>query len=504
MAKRYPKKNKPQSLANEAHAPFRRVTISGTLTLKSELHIGSSAVSNTGANEVGRDANGQPYIPGSSLRGALASMLNENNDPDNVYRRLFGLARQADSDGALQAEQADDGGIGLLRVFDACTCGANGEKLNANVEIIERSRTRIEAVTGTAMDHHLATFELVPVGTCFELTILMDHDAEPDFGISDKEIQTVLSLLDGLNEQSLGKGKSIGQGHLQWERTKLEGISEADYRLWLLNNLQQKANAPGNINIKPLVGCSHPLTLLPDGSFQTVVTWGKQHFSLLAQSPILINDPVAVKAAMKEAGDTAKSPNHIFLQRSQDGKAQAVIPGATLKGWFRAQSRRILLTLTQGQDQQKVDDLLSQLFGSTEHGSSLLSFNDALVQLSQNETHSQMFNAVDRFTGGVKDSALFSAEALWTDQAINSGLRFKDHLLKGWMRMLLLYVWNDAKDGDLVLGWGKGKGYGRLMLTTSDDDERSWLENPDYKLCKEWQTALYEALGLSAVEISHE
>ena len=501
MAKRYPKKNKPQALANEAHAPFRRVTISGTLTLKSELHIGSSVLRNTGANEVGRDVNGQPYIPGSSLRGALASMLSENNDPDNLYRRLFGLERQTDSDDVSQTEQADGGGMGLLRVFDACTCG---EKLNANVEVIERSRTRIEAVTGTAMNHHLATFELVPVGTCFELTILMDHAAEPGFGISDKEIQTVLSLLHGLNDQSLGKGKSIGQGQLQWNRTKLEGISEADYRRWLLNNLQQKANAPGNINIKPLVGCSASLELLPDGSFQPLVTWEKQHFSLLSQSPILINDPVAVEAAKKEADDTAKSPNHIFLQRSQDGKAQAVIPGATLKGWFRAQARRILLTLTQGQDQQKVDDLLSQLFGSTEHGGSLLSFNDALVPLSQNETHAQMFNAVDRFTGGVKDSALFSAEALWTDQAINSELRFKDHLLKGWMRLLLLYAWNDAKDGDLVLGWGKGKGYGRLMLTTSDDDERSWLENPDYKLCMEWQTALYKALGLSAVEVSHE
>lgn len=498
MAKRYRKKDKPT--ATIVSAPYRRVSISGILTLKSELHIGSSVAKNTGTNELECDAKGRPYLPGSSLRGALAGLLDQSELSDH-HRRLFGLARQGIPEAA-PSDLHDEGGMGLLKVFDACLCEPDSDVVIDSLETIERSRTRIEPVTGTAMEHHLATHELVPAGTCFRLNLVLEHAGNGESGITDSEVKTLLSLLSSLNEQSLGMGKSIGQGRLNWKNTLLEVITEADYRLWLLNNLQQKAKSVSKISILPLSAISKPLEWLGNEAIQVETPWQRQSFALSLLSPLLINDPLAVKKAAEEG--LTPSFNHLFLQRYQDGKLHAVIPGSTIKGWFRAQSRRVLLTLTQGDQQTVVDELLGQLFGSTEHGGSLMQFYDALVPITAEDTHAQMFNAVDRFTGGVKDSALFSASALWVNKPIIGQFRFKDALLTGWMRLLLLYVWADAKEGDLVLGWGKSKGYGRLLLDITDDDERNWLEKPDMGQCEGWQAELYELLGLSSLEVSHE
>jgi len=216
----------------------------------------------------------------------------------------------------------------------------------------------------------------------------------------------------------------------------------------------------------------------------------------------LINDPVAVK---KSAESPENSHKHSYLKRTQNGSAKAVIPGATLKGWFRAQARRILMTLTQGEHQALVDKRIGELFGSPETGGSLVRFEDAVIAVSDDrDSHTQMFNAVDRFTGGVKATALYSAKALWVDKPIQGSFQYKASLPEDWMKLLLMFVWSDAKEGDLVLGWGKSKGFGRLLLQAPDSDERSWLEKPEAHLCKAWEIELHKALGLSVEAVVHE
>ena len=501
------KANKGATSSKPVAPPFRRVIIKGVLTLESELHIGSGlsgsgsgSDSNTDTENregsihlVERDASPQqkPYLPGSGLRGALAAQLDQKVD-ELLFRRLFGLARQPTRDETDADPQQDKGGIGLLRVFDASLLGDEVGEIG-----VKRSRTQIDSVTGAAKQHNLSTHELVPAGSQFQVRLMLEHSGVADDGITQSELQGVLGLLDGLNRQALGSGKSIGQGQVSWGCQSVDVIAESDYRSWLLSNLQRSANAPSKVYTKALASYLKPFDQAINDQLASD-RWQRQVFRLEPDGPILINDPDRVNA--NEKISEVNNPKHQFMYSEHDGKQQAVIPGSTLKGWFRAQSRRILLTLTQGEKPKIVNELLGKLFGSTDTGASLLRFEDAFVEFESQHEHIQMFNAVDRFTGGVKDTALFSAKALWTQSPFTGAVSFKEESLDGWMRLLLLYVWQDAKEGDLVLGWGKAKGYGRLQLIAEDEVTLSWLEKPDTTQFEIWQAALDEALGIKKVK----
>ncbi|PID44647.1 MAG: hypothetical protein CSB47_10905 [Proteobacteria bacterium] len=501
---RYTRKGSPaMSSLSAKDELFRRVMIKGTLTLNSELHIGSGLPAekdtqnkdqeqensqekdgnDTCVNEVQRDATGKPFLPGSGLRGALAAQLDEQT-PDGLHRRLFGLARQPATEDKKESKE-DQGGMGLLRVYDALLMG--------QVKTDRRTRTRIEPVSGTAMQHHLATLNLVPEGTQFKLRVMLEHSGGKESAITSKELECVLTLLEGLSQQRLGSGKSIGQGQVTWRCEDVQVITEKGYREWILSRLEQDNSADSHSSETSLESYKEDYTAAGNTSCDGLkpLKWERKAFSLKPDGPILINDPEALRD--RKEGD----PHVTFMTRSE---RSAVIPGSTLKGWFRAQSRRILLTLLQDKEMAqaervaRADELLNKMFGSTNSGMGCLRFEDAFAPFKkETDEHLQMFNAIDRFTGGVKESALFSAKGLWTNESFYSGISYQPYVLESeaWMKLLLLYVWQDAKEGDLVLGWGKSKGYGRLTLKAVNT---GWLEKPGSEELEQWQDALLKAL----------
>lgn len=468
---------------------YRRVIISGTLTTCSELHIGTgdeaeyprptaeSKEELFNYNTLMLDVEQNPYIPASTLRGYLRYLVADTNH--RAY--LFGEARQA--------SEADTWGqAGVIRVYDARLAKSGGNRLKV-------SRTSIDGVTGTAKRHHLATHEVVPVNTSFKVEIALDGSkATP---IQSGDIAVLLKALQTFGEEhngQLGKGKSTGQGCLTWQDASIRGLSEEDFIGWV--------NRP---NLTPLQDSFKPVSSdeLEDISVAGVRQgeWIAETFRLSPESPILINNPhdpeVLEKFTTNKNQDRRKQlPNHAFMTR---GNAQALIPGSTLKGWFRAHCRRILLTLAQDVGNSQADKLLDQLFGSKD-GEGQVRFHDALVPFTDADIHLQTFNAVDRFTGGVKDSALYKAKALWVKDAFKGRIAYRKEKLEGWMQLLLLFAWRDAEEGDLVLGWGKSKGYGRVRLVSDHGGWQAWLGKLDEQTLQQWESDLHEALGMTTQE----
>jgi hypothetical protein len=62
--------------------------------------------------------------------------------------------------------------------------------------------------------------------------------------------------------------------------------------------------------------------------------------------------------------------------------------------------------------------------------------------------------------------------------------------MEDWLKSLLLYLLRDAMEGDLVLGWGKSKGYGRLLLTQQQIN----IKNYDRQTFETWHRQLSEKL----------
>lgn len=417
----------------------------------------------------------------------MAAVAQQSPDVATYFIRWFGTNDTSDDQ--------PTGRRGALRFYDAPV------KLQYNSYLHDVTRTSIEPVTGAAKQNHLSTHRLVDAYRPFEVFLALDvFDIQKP--ITTQEYQALLTLLQTLSHLQLGKGKSVGQGCIEWKLTHVDSWSLQNLGKWLTRNLQETKD--GFTDYIPLSNQAVSIPLSNKKSETLFPVWLKETFQLhpIANSPLLINDPYA-EDVKNQAGDDGF--DHAFLR----DKHLAIIPASTLKGWFRAQCRRILLTLChqnvgalEKSHYQHIDQLLGEIFGSTTAGQSLIRFYDASLRFNEDDCHEQIFNAVDRFTGGVKDSALYNVKALRTEKPFQAEVTYHPALKeKGWANLLLFFVWRDAEEGDLVLGWGKSKGYGRLLLKDQKGGWKAWLDKHPASQWQQWETELQQKLQLDEVKV---
>ena len=421
---------------------YLRVKITVTLKTMSPLHCGDgntmlasewkSRKNKTEGtiNTLCKGNNNKPYIPASTLRGSLRDRY-RGNDKETLFGNSHG-----------------NGSMGKIRVYDAkarTIKDINGDQYQHNdFKTTLRDGVSINAITQTAKEHHLFIHEIVPTGTAFELIMEADR-------ISNAQLDSIIQLLQqwsGSMSCSIGKGKTKGWGRLKLASSlHIETLSDKSIQQWLSG---KTATAKWEQQEKRL-----------DSQEQQ----DKIVFNLYPQSPLLINDHARVKE-----GDTL--PNLEFMRNTQ---GKAIIPGSSLKGAFRAHTHKIMATIAHlhyGIEAIKaaklVEESINKLFGA-ERKRSLLWIEEAVDQTEgSSNKHQQFFNAVDRFTGGVAEGALFNVIAANCQKL--SGECFYDKHPKRipqghWWKGLLLLVVRDFMQGDLALGWGKGKGYGQMLLT---------------------------------------
>lgn len=195
----------------------KKVIYTGTITLKTGLHIGGS---NTALNIGGPDKfvvrnpiNNQPYIPGSSLKGKMRSLveivngcvsINEkgevkaSNDPNSVSGSLFGVATNNKNNKPSR-----------LIVRDAELM--NAEKLENTDLLYTESKTEnsVDRVTASATPR---TFERVPAGAQFKLNMVLNVFEGED------EVQlkaTLKQAIELLEDDYLGGHGSRGYGQIE-------------------------------------------------------------------------------------------------------------------------------------------------------------------------------------------------------------------------------------------------------------------------------------------------
>jgi CRISPR-associated protein Csm3 len=217
--------------------------ITGQIRLVTGLHIGA------GNEEVhiGGIDNGvikhphtqQPYIPGSSLKGKMRSLLEwraglvgesggkpvsislletltgDKKQHAEVLIRLFGAAGDTKNDA-----KAEEIGITRLSFWD---CSLNNEwekKISDNNWLYTeaKSENTINRITGTA-DNPRQT-ERVPADTIFDFQLGMKilSDSEDNF------VETVLAGLKLLELDGIGGSGSRGYGKIKFENLKLNNV----------------------------------------------------------------------------------------------------------------------------------------------------------------------------------------------------------------------------------------------------------------------------------------
>jgi CRISPR/Cas system CSM-associated protein Csm3 (group 7 of RAMP superfamily) len=396
------------------------------------------------------DANQKPYIPASSLRGLFSGFVSESE------RILFGYAA---------GESRDKSLAGALRFSDAKLVRPPQESEELAYPAGHDSPDRITGVrhgvainpvTGAVQDHFLFRKEIVPERSLFNFDVTC-------IKILPTQIQPLVGTFKNPRDVWLGAGRSYGFGAAHLWLAKIMILQESDLVAWL--HKEDESNwADSAKAFSDDVTQNSDAIVLPKGF----------ELSLNIKGLIMTCEPGLAK--------NKNINNELFIQCNASGRV--TVPGRSLKGLFRSRARKIAASIAHlshsvepGPALEIADGLVNQLFGSTERQAALFVGEGTVTGGSQ---IARPHIAVDRFTGGVKDGALFNVNAHeggvlkaamhW----ISRRLPLDDFPLDA-LRGLLLLVLRDASDGALRIGWGKNRGYGHLELILKGPDRTKQL-----------------------------
>ncbi|OAN43792.1 hypothetical protein A6A03_17905 [Chloroflexus islandicus] len=488
---------------------FRAIT--AKLTLRTALHVGSGKASDATDDLVRRDVRGRLLIPGTAIAGALRSIATRlaprfdnkvcqalNGTPSNdacqcLVCQLFGdVNPREDNDEAVAAR---------LLVYDAV--------LDTSPSLAIRDGVGIDRVTGAAARRERIKFdyEVVPAGTGFKLRLEIDPKLPAD--------QRLLPLLAAtLAEWEQGRGAiggrvNRGLGALQLSDVQWieRDLNDPDALISFLHDGPPWETTDGNrgwLNeqLKIARGLIKPVR---SDNLPVARSWVLAEFVLAATGPFLINDP---------AQSGRSGFDHAPLLETYATGAKPVLPGSSLRGALRSQAERIARTLAtfrawdSGNDKasrkQKFLDicpacnpltakttdpvascnsliktlpkderseferfgaedklcLACRLFGSPWNGSRLR-VEDAPFVGEQVKTKVLDFLAIDRFTGGGRDTAKFDAVVLWQPKfRVRLFLENPEPWELGWLALVL----RDLHDGLITVGFGAAKGFGECRI----------------------------------------
>lgn len=438
-----------QSQLNDAMSPrtlVARWVIRGKLTLETGLHLGGAAGEMVDM-PVLRDAReDRPLLPGTTLAGALRSALANRlagyggPEPPEVAA-LFGGTRGE-----------DEGSQSPLIVFDALGELPSG----GGVEI--RDGVAISPATGIAEDHKKYDYEVLPAGTTFavRLDLLLPAPPGKDGTAPDEAslLQALAAALDAFShgEGAFGAKRSRGLGRVRavWAARRFDLSSSEGWLEWVRSDHERPLAAnPDQPCIRDALEQAAPRSLRP------IELLSDQRRRVLIDLDLRLEHDVLVRSPGTGPGDADVS--HL-----RSGGAP-ILPGTSLAGVMRTHALRIarLVRAGHGDAELWVDRLFGPRFegqrptGSLKPRASRLHVGEARLEASEPRRQTRV--AIDRFTGGVVDSALFDEQT-----EVGGGTKVRLQLRnpeEGELGLVLL-VLKDLLGGSLPVGGTSAVGRG--------------------------------------------
>lgn len=416
------------------------------------LAIGSGEKSILTDSLVIKDVNGLPYIPGTSIAGVIRSALAGLEIDD-----LFGFHDKK-------------GGQGSKIIFsDGRLIGKSGKPVDGICpsDIDESERHFLEQYESLPVRQHVRISEsgaaaaggkfdeqIVFKGSRFRFEIELRSDTD--------ENESFLMVLDALSYSDfrLGGGTRSGFGKVRtvscvWRAYDLENVEDRDAYLSKSSSL---VDALDGVQYNPKT----------EGSDSIVYRLRLRPADFLLIGSGFSDD---------EADMTPVSEPYITWE---DGKASfnmanVVIPATSLKGALAHRTAYHFNKITQRsldkEDIQSLSSLIGDsnpavacLFGTSSEaitrGKTL--FDDIIMSSEKTDPFVLNHTSVDRFTGGVKDGALFQEKALFSkDEILETEIMLTDiKNIKSEYISAFEKALGDLCDGLLPLGGGTNRGNG--------------------------------------------
>ncbi len=221
--------------------------VTGIIKLRSGLHIGGSGsemhIGGIDTPVIRHPHTNEPYIPGSSLKGKIRSLLelryglvllSEGRPVSSGTLSKIGTDAELSKHcrailktfGSSGAETDNKGEIGPTRVaFSDCMLDAEWKRMASARRYVlteEKAETAINRISGTAAAGSLRQTERVPEGAIFSFLVTFKVLQEGDENIFDEYLLSGLKLLE---LDALGGSGSRGYGRIRFENLELDGVS---------------------------------------------------------------------------------------------------------------------------------------------------------------------------------------------------------------------------------------------------------------------------------------
>jgi CRISPR/Cas system CSM-associated protein Csm3 (group 7 of RAMP superfamily) len=387
------------------------------------LHVGSDGtreISRVGGVETAetamaavicRDAKSQPYIPGSTLKGALRRICELGGATGKEVSALFGEIKNKQS-----------GAAGLMTVYGAHAVGQAPDATAmpyysaGDPGIFLSARTKIDPRIGVAEEHLLFFREMAAPGWRFETRIVLrrpyklSETSERWLGAKTLFLRLGATLKDG--QISIGKGQADADGECAITVISASAL-DAD----------------------PLV--------------RPFATW---RIELRCKGPFLTID--SSRKAQKD--DDKSTRASVFAQKARSDAP--LVNGSSISGALRARLTRLMrVESLKASAQGKAppdESLVSRLFGETERAA-LLRLRRLHVHAEEKMLLTQV--SLDRLTAGPMDRLLFRTEAFrGVTIEVDLELRCDDEACRKAVALLCA----DIAANGLELGAGASKGFG--------------------------------------------
>lgn len=425
-------------------AVVRRLYALGTWKLDSVAHFGGDE---TGIADMCllRDADGKPFIPGASIAGAARSFLAQQSLPWTEYRdglteeppdlkRFFGGGDKPDT-------------MSALIVADA-TC--------KNSQTSIRDGVRVDTCSGSAAEGEKFDVEVVERGTEFELClecVIRDGDDNSELK------KLFLALLHGFKAGDIRLGartrRGYGRGKVaSWEIRDLRMNNPEDVMAWLRDK----------------VWCRPESKLTP----QPLPSDQRQHFRL--EADFILRTSLLIRSSPSDP----KAPDMVHLHSA----GKPVVPGTSFAGAFR--HRASLIASTIGWPENAVSEIFGPVHEQKTKNpqkdlwASRVRIEEKLVKNVEPLWQDRV--AIDRFTGGSLQNALFNEKPIFPKEStphikLKLTLEEPDDAEIGLLFLTLRDFWNGhaALGGETSNGRGTLQGFkADLQLKRCKSSEAKW------------------------------
>lgn len=429
-------------------------------TLETPLHCGGGHDQFLD-QPVTRDSAGFYMIPGTSISGALraeALKLDESEGKKHTDM-LFGTSRKDGFSGASLLWCSD----AHLLDFDG-ECALSKFINGKHVDIADfqgpyiRDHVRIDDLTLTASKSGKYDEEIVPVGAKFAVEIKLDGwntnvplEAKELF---DKVMAKLMSDSIALGgKQTNGYGKIKFESNSQVREFDLCDIDDMKAFINLSSGPRFTDSDKGhriehtkyNFSAQHLQGVSGSISI-----------------KLSCLGPVMVSGHGDISAIADMT--TMTVPKYIYGESSSKVQYEPVIPGSSIKGVLHHRVQSI--ARLKGMSEDSVERIFGAIKGN-HAGVGHVSVSDMLYENSHKEQLVQHV-AIDRFTGGALESALFDEAPIWDSNSIFTLRLSVDNLLFKDFG-LLAFALLDLAQGELAIGNGTNRGNGRFSVRKGSD-----------------------------------